>query len=76
MPGARAELPRFGWRAGFHHAALFLEACGICVPCVSCSTLEQKGVQAVHKQIAAEMETRYPAGEWLGGHMALPDESF
>ena len=39
----------------------FLEECGISVPCVSCSTLEQKGVQAVHKQIAAEMEARYPA---------------
>lgn len=38
----------------------FLEKCGICVPCVSCSTLEQKGVQAVHKRIAAEMEARYP----------------
>ena len=52
----------------------FLEECGICVPCVSCSTLEQKGVQAVHKQIAAEMEARYPEKEWLGGHMALPQE--
>lgn len=28
----------------------FLEECGICVPCVSCSTLEQQGVQVVHKQ--------------------------
>lgn len=52
----------------------FLEECGICVPCVSCSTLEQQGVQVVHKRIAAEMENRYPAGEWLGGHMALPQE--
>lgn len=52
----------------------FLQECGISVPCVSCSSLEQKGVQAVHKKIATEMEARYPVDEWLGGHMALPQE--
>mgnify|MGYP000581559011 CR=1 FL=1 len=52
----------------------FLEACGVHVPCVSCSSLEQKGVQAVHKQIAAEMESTYSAREWLGAHMALPQD--
>lgn len=41
----------------------FLETCGVHVPCVSCSSLEQKGVQAVHKQIAAEMENTYSARE-------------
>lgn len=50
----------------------FLESCGISVPCVSCSTLEGKGVQEVHRIIAQEMESRYSAAEWLGGHMALP----
>lgn len=52
----------------------FLEACGVHVPCVSCSSLEQKGVQAVHKQIAAEMENTYSARECLGAHMALPQD--
>lgn len=52
----------------------FLEECGVHVPCVSCSTLEQKGVQAVHKRIAAEMEVAYPAREWYAGHNALTQE--
>lgn len=52
----------------------FLESCGVHVPCVSCSSLEQKGVQTVHKQIAAEMENTYSAREWLGAHMALSQE--
>lgn len=52
----------------------FLEECGVHVPCVSCSTLEQKGVQAVHKRIAAEMESAYPAREWYAGHNALTQE--
>ncbi|MDY5202469.1 MAG: hypothetical protein SPH66_00635 [Gemmiger sp.] len=52
----------------------FLEECGVHVPCVSCSTLEQKGVQAVHKRIAAEMEVVYPAREWYAGHNALTQE--
>lgn len=52
----------------------FLEECGVHVPCVSCSTLEQKGVQAVHKRIAAEMEAAYPAREWYAGHNALTQE--
>lgn len=52
----------------------FLETCGVHVPCVSCSSLEQKGVQTVHKQIAAEMENTYSAREWLGAHMALSQE--
>ena len=50
----------------------FLQECGINVPCVSCSTLEQRGVQAVHKRIAEEMQARYQESEWLSGHMALP----
>jgi len=33
----------------------FLESIGVEVPCISCSTLENKGVQAVHRQIKAEM---------------------
>ena len=37
----------------------FLEHIGLPVTCVSCSSLEGKGVQQVHKQIAAEMETEY-----------------
>lgn len=52
----------------------FLETCGVHVPCVSCSSLEQKGVQAVHKQIAAEMENTYSAREWLSAHMALAQD--
>lgn len=52
----------------------FLEECGVHVPCVSCSTLEQRGVQAVHKRIAAEMEAAYPAREWYAGHNALTQE--
>lgn len=31
----------------------FLEACGVHVPCVSCSSLEQKGVQAVRCAVSA-----------------------
>lgn len=50
----------------------FLESCGVHVPCVSCSTLEQKGVQAIHKRIADEMSAVYSDREWLGAHMALP----
>lgn len=52
----------------------FLQECGVSVPCVSCSSLEQKGVQAVHKRIATEMKERYPEKVWLGGHMALSQE--
>ena len=51
-----------------------MEECGVHVPCVSCSTLEQKGVQAVHKRIAAEMEAAFPAREWYAGHNALTQE--
>lgn len=50
----------------------FLQECGISIPCVSCSTLEQKGVQAVHRRIAEEMQARYQESEWISGHMALP----
>lgn len=42
----------------------FLEHIGLPVTCVSCSSLERKGVQQVHKQIAAEMETEYK--NWMG----------
>lgn len=42
----------------------FLESIGLPVTCVSCSSLEGKGVQQVHKQIAEEMETEYK--NWMG----------
>nr|DAK94260.1 MAG TPA: phosphoadenosine-phosphosulfate reductase [Caudoviricetes sp.] len=42
----------------------FLESIGLPVTCVSCSSLEGKGVQKVHKQIAAEMESEYQ--NWMG----------
>lgn len=47
----------------------FLEEIGIHVPCISCSTLEQKGVQAIHKQIAAEMAEEY--ADWYAANGAL-----
>nr|DAR17130.1 MAG TPA: phosphoadenosine-phosphosulfate reductase [Caudoviricetes sp.] len=47
----------------------FLESIGICVPCVSCSSLEQKGVRAVHKRIADEMREEY--ANWEHDHGAL-----
>ena len=34
----------------------FLQEIGVLVPCISCSTLEQKGVQKVHHRIREEME--------------------
>lgn len=34
----------------------FLESIGVYVPCISCSSLEDKTVQAVHRKIADEME--------------------
>lgn len=37
----------------------FLESIGISVPVITCSSLEGKGVQAVHRQIAQEMSDRY-----------------
>lgn len=42
----------------------FLESIGLPVTCVSCSSLEGKGVQQVHKQIAAEMASEYK--NWMG----------
>ncbi|NLS84164.1 MAG: hypothetical protein GXZ14_00920 [Ruminococcaceae bacterium] len=33
----------------------FLESIGVYVPCISCSNLEDKSIQAVHEQIAGEM---------------------
>lgn len=42
----------------------FLESIGLPVTCVSCSSLEGKGVQKVHKQIAAEMASEYK--NWMG----------
>lgn len=42
----------------------FLESIGLPVTCVSCSSLEGKGVQQVHKQMAEEMETEYK--NWMG----------
>ena len=40
----------------------FLQEIGVLVPCISCSTLEQKGVQKVHRRIREEMEKEY--AEW------------
>lgn len=37
----------------------FLEKIGVQVPCVSCSSLEQRGVQAVHRQIQRELAEKY-----------------
>lgn len=42
----------------------FLESIGLPVTCVSCSSLEGKGVQQVHKKMAAEMEIEYK--NWMG----------
>lgn len=50
----------------------FLEEIGVYVPCISCSTLEQKGVQAAHKRIAAEMERDY--ADWYAECGALTPE--
>lgn len=47
----------------------FLEEIGIQIPCISCSSLEQKGVQAVHRQIQTEMAEKY--AEWEHWHGAL-----
>lgn len=50
----------------------FLEEIGLHLPCISCSTLEQKGVQAVHRKIAEEMDQRY--AEWEHDHGALTQD--
>lgn len=42
----------------------FLESIGLPVTCVSCSSLEGKGVQEVHKRIAQEMSEEYK--DWMG----------
>ena len=47
----------------------FLQEIGVLVPCISCSTLEQKGVQKVHRRIREEMEQEY--AEWEHDHGAL-----
>ncbi len=47
----------------------FLKEIGVLVPCISCSTLEQKGVQKVHHRIREEMEAEY--AEWEHDHGAL-----
>ena len=58
----------------------FLEEIGVNVPCISCSTLEQRGVQAVHKRISAEMEASYSDWEHRNGALtpaeidALPED--
>lgn len=48
----------------------FLEEIGVSVPCISCSTLEQRGVQAVHKRISAEMKASYADWEHRNGALA------
>lgn len=42
----------------------FLEHIGLPVTCISCSSLEGKGVQEVHKRIAQEMSAEYQG--WVG----------
>lgn len=45
----------------------FLEEIGVHVPCISCSTLEGKGVQAVHRRIQDEMARDYADWEACNG---------
>lgn len=52
----------------------FFEEIGLPVTCVSCSSLEDKSVQAAHRRIAREMEQRYDAAEWYHDHGALMPE--
>ena len=47
----------------------FLQEIGVLVPCISCSTLEQKGVQKVHHRIREEMEAEY--AEWEHDHIPV-----
>lgn len=47
----------------------FLEEIGVQVPCISCSTLEGKGVQAVHRRIQGEMARDY--ADWEASNGAL-----
>ena len=42
----------------------FLESIGLPVTCISCSSLERRGVQEVHKRIAQEMSAEYKG--WMG----------
>lgn len=42
----------------------FLESIGLPVTCISCSSLEGRGVQEVHKRIAQEMSAEYK--DWMG----------
>ena len=42
----------------------FLESIGLPVTCISCSSLEGKGVQEVHKRMAQEMSAEYQ--NWMG----------
>lgn len=48
----------------------FLEDIGVHAPCISCSTLEGKGVQIVHRQIRDEMARDY--ADWEACNGALP----
>lgn len=50
----------------------FLEEIGVHVPCISCSTLEGKGVQIVHRQIRDEMARDY--ADWEACNGALPQD--
>lgn len=47
----------------------FLEDIGVHVPCISCSTLEGKGIQAVHRRIQDEMARDY--ADWEASNGAL-----
>ena len=49
-----------------------LEEIGVHVPCISCSTLEGKGVQSVHRQIRDEMARDY--ADWEACNGALPQD--
>ena len=50
----------------------FLEEIGVHAPCISCSTLEGKGVQIVHRQIRDEMARDY--ADWEACNGALPQD--
>lgn len=50
----------------------FLERIGVGVPVISCSSLEQKGIQAVHRRMKEEMDRDYQ--EYEHGYGALTPE--
>lgn len=51
----------------------FFEKIGLPVTCISCSSLEGRGVQEVHKRIAQEMSEEYK--DWMGDGAAPREKS-